>query len=99
MENKFFTKQGWLTSYAMACGYQHVTDSNGVHVTLRMNNAELNTFDVIRTTQGVFSRQWEVVEGVREARALYRKLCTPAKPARRSKKSYEPDTMPETVYA
>lgn len=99
MAKKFFTRKGWLTFYAMACGYQHVTEEKGVHVVLSMNNAGLNTFDVIRTTQGVYSKQWEVVEGINEARALYRKLCNPAKPARRSKKSYEPETMPQTVYA
>lgn len=99
MTTKFFTKTGWLTRYAMACGYRHVTAARGVHVILSMNNAELNTFDVIRITEGTYSKQWEIVEGIREARALYRNLCKPIKPARRERHRAEPETMPLTVYA
>lgn len=80
MRNKFFTKQGWLTFYAMACGYRHETAiDKETTVIFSMNNAELNTFDVIKYDKN--GRQWETVEGINEARKFYRKLAV--KPARR----------------
>ena len=99
--SKFFTKRGWLTFYAMSCGYIHQTKhSNGFEVILSMNNAELNTFDIKihgwhDTTEDY--PHWQVVEGLPAARKLYKEIC--GKAARRNRKVYEPATMPKRVYA
>lgn len=84
-KNKFYTKTGWLTFYALSCGYIHKSEcGEQVTVTLAMNNVELNTFDVIRIERGKeFNKRWDVVEGLPAARALYKKLCKPARVQKR----------------
>jgi hypothetical protein len=96
---KFFTKKGWLTPYALACGYLHQTQLLDGVVYLRSNNPELNTYDVQKFfADGSVARVWETVEGIKDARKLYSDLCA-GQPMRRDRKSFEPVTMPQTVYA
>jgi hypothetical protein len=98
MSNKFFTKKGWLTPYAMACGYIHETTTNAGRAYLRMNNAELNTYDVQFYPDNNTPRTWQTVEGIAQARKLYVDTCHGV-PMRRKRKDFEPVTMPQTVYA
>ena len=86
MKNKFFTTNGWLTFYAMACGYRHESQTeNGYHVIFEINNAELNTFDIKVYGPTSLRYEWEVIVGVVAARKMYgqmvKKYCgtTPAK--------------------
>lgn len=44
MDNKFFTKEGWLTRYAMACGYMHTMPNSAV--TLYLENAESDLYSI-----------------------------------------------------
>jgi len=99
MKNKFFTQSGWLTRYAMACGYRHETKigqyGKKYHVILAMNNAELNTFEVRTFTENWDDNQWYVVEGINAARHIY-KQCTYTRPDKR----YESNTdIARTVFA
>ena len=50
MGNKFFTKQGWLTRYALSCGYKHAQKrkSDGQDVELTCINPEIPTYLVRR---------------------------------------------------
>jgi len=73
---KFFTKQGWLTPYAHACGYLHVTEhENGDYITLESSNPELNTFDVRLYNYRTNKRVCKTFEGIVIARVYYRGLC------------------------
>lgn len=96
---KFFTKQGWLTQYAMACGYIHTSNISGTEwVSFGMNNCELNTYEIKHVNLETGKRIWEVVEGINNARKLYKKIYGNT-PQTRVKKSYEPTDMPDIVYA
>lgn len=75
MRNKFFTKKGWLTPYAMACGYLHTTKRKDYDVILGENNRELNTFDIKVYERTTGLRLWHVVEGIETARNLYKIYC------------------------
>lgn len=107
MEKQFFTKRGWLTNYAMACGYIHQTvistQETEWTITLTENNRELNTFDIITRSEKYGRGEWLTVEGIKEARAAYRNAVSNAvagaKPAKRRRKDYEPATIPLYVYA
>lgn len=76
MQNKFYTKAGWLTPYAMACGYQHITEAGPYHVVFEENNLELNTYQVRTFNRDAWEQnRWYVVEGIEAARSLYRQCC------------------------
>lgn len=77
MKNKFYTKQGWLTPHALACGYLHRTESPGYRVTLESNNPGLNTFQVLTTVQNgkQYFQTREVFEGIQSARRAYQQYC------------------------
>ena len=73
---KFFTKFGWLTPYAMACGYQHqqIASDGETEVTLWCANPETNQYDVKAYALGGAERvSWECHEGIAEARKAYRR--------------------------
>lgn len=83
MRNKFFTKKGWLTPYALACGYLHSTEVDNYHVVLESNNPELNTFQVRTFSNKAWeNNRWYVIEGIEAARNLYI-LCCYMEPSRR----------------
>lgn len=95
----FFTKTGWLTPYAMACGYQHRTDIGQPYqmdLTFECVNPEIGLYDINGWIKG--ERVWATIEGIANGRALYRKLAGKAL-MRRARKTYEPLTMPAEVYA
>lgn len=47
MTTKFFTRNGWLTPYAMACGYIHRTNNvNGRDIVFTMINQDLPLYEV-----------------------------------------------------
>ena len=96
---KFFTKAGFLTFYAMACGYLHQTKrDDGATVRLSLNNAETNVFEV-EIWDGLPSEQkYEFIEGIAEARKLYKKACN-GRIEKRNRKSYENEDVPSVVYA
>ncbi len=75
MRNKFFTKKGWLTSYALSCGYLHATSRKNYDVIFGENNGELNTFDIKVYERTTGLRLWYVVEGIEKARNLYTIYC------------------------
>ena len=87
MENKFFTKQGWLTPYAHACGYLHRMEVNGYYIALESNNPELNTYQVKGIVQNGkhYHRIWEVFEGIQAARSAYKTYCYGSIPRRYEK--------------
>lgn len=94
----FYTKDGWLTNYAMACGYMHETWLYGKHFSLSSCNPELNTFDV-KVFNGNNRLMWETFEGISEARRAY-SLAIKSHGgivSTRSRKSHEPKTMPLKV--
>lgn len=75
-QNKFFTRSGWLTTYAMSCGYHHetVTECGNVHIIFKANNIGLNTFDIISYINNV-RQSWDVIESVQNARKTYASAC------------------------
>ena len=76
MRNKFFTKDGWLTPYALACGYRHQTEVRHYHVVLEENNRECNTYQVRSFNNHAWDKnEWIVVEGIKAARNVYKQLC------------------------
>ena len=99
--SKFFTKNGWLSVYAMNCGYIHQSENANYTVTFRENNPELNTYDIILFHAFEGRKEWEVVEGIVAARKLYEKFCWlyAGKLATRERKSYEPIDVPAVVFA
>ncbi len=70
----FFSKAGWLTRYALACGYVQQTECGKAdnRVTLWCANAETGQFDVSIVIGGL-PTQWESFENLRGARAFYRR--------------------------
>ena len=83
----------------MTCGYQHESKRSDCEVIFSMNNAELNTYDIkVYFADSSVKRIWETVEGINQARKLYQTL-TMHQASRRYKKTYEPETMPNIVYA
>ena len=76
MKNKFFTKDGWLTQYALACGYRHQTETKHYHVVFEENNRELNTYQVRAFNNQAWDKnEWIIVEGIQAARNIYRQFC------------------------
>lgn len=71
--NKFFTKQGWLTQYALACGYLHRTETRNYSVELMEDGPGLYRVSVFVRT-GVY-RVERVVENITQARRLYGMYC------------------------
>lgn len=73
----FFDKAGWLTRYALACGYIHHTECRKAdnRVTLWCANAETGQFDVSIVIGGIRT-QWESFDSLAKARAFYRRNVT-----------------------
>jgi hypothetical protein len=73
----FFDKAGWLTRYALACGYVQQTECSKAdnRVTLWCANAETGQFDVSIVIGGIRT-QWEAFETPGKARAFYRRNVT-----------------------
>ena len=100
MKNKFFTARGWLTMYAMACGYMHQTKGeNEFIVLLSANNIECNLFEI--KVYGPHSEryEWEIIEGLPQARAYYTRAVKKyigTKPTRRFEKAQD---VQREVYA
>lgn len=96
----FFTKRGWLTPYAMSCGYLHVTENNKGYIELSQGND--NVYDIKlfpKDAKDFEKRVWERVEGIKEARKLYKALCG-GHCARRDTLCYErKNNAPLRVYA
>lgn len=100
---RFFTRAGWLTIYAMACGYQHVTkiphpDYSFGHyrIVFSLLNIETGTYEVSVDTQRY------VLECIHEARRLYRQKVKEANGLRVSRrpstKSERESGAPAYVY-
>lgn len=76
MTNKFFTQTGWLTRYAMACGYRHETAVRDYHVILSEYNRKLNTYQVQTFNRAApEANTWEVYQGIKAARLAYLEYC------------------------
>lgn len=80
---QFFTKSGWLTPYALACGYIHKTDLND-HETVRLSARSCGDYEVEhynREASGVVSQTFgnlraglsyaEAFDTIAEARRAY----------------------------
>lgn len=67
---KFYTKEGWLTRYALACGYVHLTDLRGARVRMWCANAETPQYDVLVWKDGARSH-WESFDTLHDARLFY----------------------------
>ena len=72
-EDKFCTARGWLTPYALACGYIEVNQdwNNKRFASMGMNNGELNTYEVVAYNEEERINFREVVEGLPAARKLF----------------------------
>lgn len=66
----FYDAKGWLTPYALACGYVHHTEQGDTRVTLNCANSETGQFDVIIVVDGVRT-QWESFGRLFDARRFY----------------------------
>ena len=75
--SKFFTKSGWLTPYAMACGYRHFTENEKTDTRVYFDcaNAETQQYDVVIVVDGTRT-QWECFQGATPARAFYKRNVT-----------------------
>ena len=83
MKNKFFTKDGWLTRYAMACGYRHESQIGKLHIILSENNRETNNYQVqVFDDNNYDNNEWIVTEGIVAAKRLYWLKCQ-GKPTKR----------------
>lgn len=81
---KFFTKEGWLTPYALSCGYKHVNENDVGYASLSHCNG--NVYDVKHySNEG--ERVWDQIEGINAARKRYRELCV--KLSKRDTTKYE----------
>lgn len=71
---RFRTKAGWLTPYALACGYAELAEaSNGERVSLWMEHGALH----VRHNAADGSRLlWERVETLTYARRLFRSIVS-----------------------
>ena len=78
MSNKFYTKDGYLTQYALACGY--------IETNLNYSNADFNIRVYMQLDGSVYhvkgydhnkhiSLGWECYESVKEARKAFNALC------------------------
>lgn len=71
---KFYTKQNWLTPYALACGYIEISDVNNIRTTLYRDGG----CQITHVRQHDFNNNqrvhWETFETLTEARKFYRKL-------------------------
>ena len=99
MKNKFFTQQGWLTLYALACGYLHETRSDDITITLSENNIGLNTFEIKVYSSKEGRLLWDIAKGLPQARKAYVNACKAflnKKPARRFERASD---ISRDVYA
>lgn len=71
---RFRTKAGWLTPYALACGYVELAEaSNRERVSLWMENGALH----VRHNAADASRVlWEYPETLTDARRLFRSIVS-----------------------
>ena len=82
MKNKFFTKDGWLTRYAMACGYRHESQIGPKHIIFSENNRETNNYQIqVFDSRDYNKKEWIVTEGIVAAKRIYKEKCqgSPAK--------------------
>jgi hypothetical protein len=71
---KFFTKNGWLTRYALACGYVHLTEKDdATRVRMWCANSETGQYDVHVTKNGE-RLSWDCFGSLSAAREAYKKL-------------------------
>ena len=77
MAYKFYTRAGWLTPYALACGYVHFTEDRHSDTRVRMwcANWETGQYDVSIVVGGVRT-QWLCFASLSSARKCYRKNVT-----------------------
>ena len=80
-DSRFFTRAGWLTPYALACGYQEsfadVTlwaegDSYHVRAIVSEDVASRLGFDTVEVMAGL--RVWECFETLTAARAFFARM-------------------------
>ncbi len=78
MSAEFFTKQGFLTSYAMACGYIHQTKSHDENIIIKFEccNVGLDlyivkAYDYCKNERLICDN----VEGIKQARQAYIAAC------------------------
>lgn len=71
---RFYDKAGWLTPYAMACGYIHMTEDSTTETRVRLwcANSETGQYDVSIVIGGIRT-QWEAFGTVGQARRFYRR--------------------------
>ena len=77
MRNKFYTKRGYLTNHALACGY--------LETNLNYNNNDFNK-QVTMSLDGVYHVKaydhnkheritWECFDSLKDARKYFNKVC------------------------
>lgn len=70
---RFYTKQGWLTPYALACGYVEQKKYGTVTITLSMPSPGAGLYHVKAYDHGEYrNRFWEVFRSLTEARRYYK---------------------------
>lgn len=71
---RFFTSKGWLTRYALACGYVHLTETDAnTRVRLWCANSETGQFDVLVFKDGA-RLSWDCFPSLEAARRTYREM-------------------------
>ena len=70
-ELKFYTANGFLTRYALACGYVEKTETDLGRITLGMESPGSGVFHIKGFING--EHLWDVAESLTEARAIYRR--------------------------
>ena len=72
-KDKFVTARGWLTQYALACGYIETNEDwkDRRVACMSLNNGEMNTYEVTAYNEEERVSFREVVEGLPTARKLF----------------------------
>jgi hypothetical protein len=90
---KFYTKQGWLTPYAIACGYIEIANTStqgSTHgTTIRLWHEGGPAIHVRVHDHDKNERiAWETFETLTEARKYFRKMCRELSATRQKPKGY-----------
>jgi hypothetical protein len=75
-ESKFKTKLGWLTPYALVCGYQEKHEAGAVETSLWQECPAVKGYHVRQHDfEGGGRIFWEVFDNLPKARRFYSQAC------------------------
>jgi len=74
IQEKFTTKKGWLTPYALSCGYVQLWENGGFWVKLEKIESTQNAYRVVYRPSADDKIVYQVCQGIVETREVYLNL-------------------------